>query len=221
MKKLLVSSLAGLMAISLHLSASAAVISVPDVTVEPGTAFVDVPVTISGGDIFTDMSAIVFSGRGGEVTGNPPAPPIIDISPSDPFTPAFAYEGTVWEDTENAPGGFTPSAGSLSPPSPVLDEQVTLNTSGQNVVADGTLLTFRVDTSNMVEGDSFELSLGIADFQLTTLTNAGDAVATTFVDGSVSARAGAVIPEPGSFALVACALSPVVFSCVRRRRKQS
>ena len=137
-----------------------------------------------------------------------------------PATPVFDYAGSIWEDTTNAPGGFTPSAGVLSPPSEILDEQVTLNTSGQNVVADGTLFTFRVDTSQLAAGETFDLSLGEEGAQFTTLTNAGAPVDTTFVTGSISARSGAgVIPEPSSLLLAALVITPALFQRVRRRRK--
>ena len=209
---------AGLLA-AFAVQARGAVIDIPNLVVDVGTPFVDVAVAISGGDSITDMSAIVFSGRGGSLTGNPDAPPLIDISPSDPATPVFDYAGSIWEDTTNAPGGFTPSAGVLPPPSELLDEQVTLNTSGQNVVADGTLLTFRVDTSGLADGDSFELSLGEPGLQLTTLTNSGAAVDVTFNNGSISARsATAAIPEPSSLLLAALVMTPAVL-CARRRRR--
>ena len=68
------------------------VIDIPNLVVDVGTPFVDIAGAISGGDDITDMSAIVFSGRGGSLTSaNKPSKESSSMSARDVYSAALKF----------------------------------------------------------------------------------------------------------------------------------
>lgn len=130
--------LATLMGISLYSAEGALEINVGTHTVPAGTNRVQIPILISGADLVTDMAAAVQIGDGGLLLGAPVGPKIVSIS----------YTGTIWS---TAAGGFTTNA-TITLPSEVYDPNVSLNVSGQRVVASGRLLSLTVDTTGSSPG---------------------------------------------------------------------
>ncbi len=166
----------GCLLFSAALPTQGAVISIADIFVIEGTASVDIPVTVVGGDAVTDMVLFVQVGNGGTVTSNPPVPPVT----------AFDFTGSLWE---AAPGGFTTSS-AFPPPNEIPDVGLNLDVSGETVAATGTLVNLTLDTSGMSGGESYTLSLATTFGDVTDLQGPSGQLNAELVGGSVT-----MVPE--------------------------
>lgn len=176
-------------------AANGPAIDIADVTVPEGTTSASVPITISGGQAVSDMVLFLQVGHGGTVTGNPPVPQVT----------GFEWTGSIWED---APGGFTKSH-AFAPPDEIPDVSLNLDVSGETVAADGLLLSFTVDTSDMEAGDSYDLSLTTSFGDQTDLGGPAGKLAPTLDDGSIT-----MVPEPATL----CLLGVGAATLLRRRK---
>jgi len=103
----------------------------------------EIPLFIQGDDFLTDMVFRVHIGDGGsEVGGTVFGPAITGLN----------YIGTIWE---TAHGSFTrfPSPG-LAPGDnrQIVEDNVSLNVSGESVLASGVFVTLLVDTTGVPDG---------------------------------------------------------------------
>ena len=167
-------------------SSQPATVSILDYSVAPGTLSLDVPVQISGTELVTDMAGVIFVGGGGTLVGNPEAPGVTSVS----------YAGSIWE---GAASGFISSL-SNGGTNEIVFPDVNLNEASEAVLANGTLLTFTLDLTELVPGDSvsFGLSAGIPGLQETTLIDdQGVTFTPSFQNGSIT-----MTPEPSTAVMV-------------------
>jgi hypothetical protein len=177
--------------------AGAATVSIGDFSVPAPAGTLNVPVSVSGGELLTDLAAIIVVGDGGTILGNPAVPPVTAIS----------YAGSIWN---GAAGGFTESGTTTGE---IAFSNVSLNTLGQSVAANGLLLTFTLDLTGFPAGSTFPLSLSLPGQQDTQFTQFNVGVITpTFNDGVVQ-----IVPEPAAASLAVLALSALAVA--RRRRR--
>lgn len=132
--------LAGLALVGTSLPASAVItINVGTQSVSTAQASVEVPIIASGGDLFSDMAAVIQIGDGGPTVGGTAGPMITNIT----------FSGSVWQ---AAPGGFT-NFSSLSLPREISDPSVSLLQPNQTVPATGLLMRISVLTGGFPAGD--------------------------------------------------------------------
>ena len=117
-----------------HLASATLTVDPGIVRVSAGSATVQVPVNITGGDLVSDMAGLVE-------TGSPPA--------AGPSITAVSYTGSIWN---NAGGGFA-SFYTSAPPGATVGPNVSLNTAGQTVAATGLLFTLTVNIAGLPPGD--------------------------------------------------------------------
>lgn len=152
----------------------------------------DIALTITGGADLTDMVLRVQVADGGPELGG---------SINGPEITALNYSGSIWE---TAPSGYAnfPSGG-LSPGDKpqVVEDNMSLNVSGETVLANGTFVTITIDASEFssIPDISSENPLYF-DFKL------ADTVAgyTSFFNTDVTINNGTIklIPEPASLSLM-------------------
>ncbi len=194
-------SVVGILVLGIAVSAQAAVIDV-GVHRAPGldTTF-DIPILITGAEAVTDMVATIQIADGGsDVGGTTDGPEIVGVSLTDP--------ASIWT---MAPGGYTLFFG--APPGTVrqvVDPSVSLNVPGQNVFADGILLTITVDVTGFAAGDEFDLLLTGTVGLDTALKNGSSVVPLTVNNGTI------IVPEPATMML----LSSGLLLLLRRRRRR-
>ena len=177
----------------------AATISILDYSVAPGTSSFDVPVQISGSEFVTDMAGAIFVGEGGTLAGKPQAPGVTAVS----------YAGSIWQ---GAATGYDTSLGNAGT-NEIVFADLNLKETSEAVSANGTLLTFTLDLTGFSAGESFDLSMGIAALQETTLRDdQGTTFTPSFEDGSIT-----IIPEPSTLLMVF--LGGLGFLMVRRLRR--
>ena len=143
-------------------------IRAPSLSFPPGTNRVQVPITVSGGDLVTDMVGIIQIGDGGPLVGGTAGPVITAVS----------YAGSIWA---GAPGGFAASS-TVTLPAQIYDPNVSLNVSGQKVPANGLLMTLTVENTGVPPG-LYELKLACGVGPDTAFENAGAPVAASITNG--------------------------------------
>lgn len=135
------------------------------VRVTAGTASVQIPVMVTGGDLVTDMAGVVEAGT----------PPSAGVSIT-----AVSYAGSIWA---SAAGGYT-SFYTISPPAATIGPNVSLNTAGQRVAGSGVLMTITVNTAALSPGD-YPVRLSGTSTGSTVLVNGPNVVPVTFVAGII------------------------------------
>ncbi len=174
-------------------------VSIGNVTAPEGTTSFDILVQIMGGDEVSDLAGVLFVEGGGSIVNGPPTMPEIT---------AVSYGGSIWE---GAPGGFTASLDTtFGDTTEIVGPNLNLDEVSETVAADGLLLTFTLDLTGRVAGESFSLSAGMPGLQETVLQSPTGVVPTTFVDGSIT-----ITPEPGSLILGILGLGFVLLNARR------
>jgi len=143
-------------------------VSVGSHYVPPGTNRIQIPITISGGDLVTDMVGAIQIGDGGPLVGGRRGPRITAVS----------YAGSIWSP---ASGGFFQSA-TVTLPAEIYDPNISLNAAGQRVTANGLLMTLTVDVTDLPVG-IFELKLACGIGPDTGFQNSGTNVPATIHNG--------------------------------------
>ncbi len=156
--------LASLCALFVGAALSKAAVTIdPGVTeVFAGTASVQIPVAVFGGDAVSDLVGAV------RVAGAP--------------VTAVAYEGSIWD---GAAGGFLSFFPGFAPPGETVDPNASLLLAGETVAANGTLFTLTVDTSGLSAG-TYPITLRDTAAGSTQLyTSGGVEVTTNVLSGSI------------------------------------
>lgn len=154
---------------------AALAVRVPVIIVPANTNRVQVPITVSGGDLITDMVGFVQIGDGGPLVGGTLGPTISGVS----------YAGSIWG---AASGGFT-NTSSISLSNQVYDPNVSLNQTGQKVAANGLLMTLTVDVVGVAPG-SYEIKIRNGVGPDMAFQNAGTFVPASLTNGLVMLGSG-------------------------------